>query len=567
MPIPLDWSNTQPAYSSLLDSDPDSGSEFDDQHTPTKNNRIVSPDVGPNKHRRRSLSDAGPSHRYSEPRTPSNRKKTRVATEVPESPLLAARASPSPPTPPRSPSQTPSVLTMADMQTSPVQGPNQHVPDIPAAPTEPVFTLGGIALPNIMVELPDIGTWAAVGAINQQRSPSGDANPINWQTQLTDEQRNALAGYLRLSAEQIPFGARDIETKQSLKYRKCRYIEQNAGRVVLVNGALGGSLLTEALSTRLIAQIMEVTAALGATPQQVDIIVPEPASRAMAATNKNASPGAFIVTIDNHAARALFVQQQIWSKDQELTFLTRAADSGQRSWIVGVYEARCGNMPLAHIVSLFRWLVMVNLTQDPATRSFVHTATPNDTRPLTHRTVEYAASFDVRLVDPHPPPPGQPIRLALTVPPLNNVDYETQKEANHGIRNKDFVWEANSFTLSQRYLPDRRALHCYTCGLDWHVNAECPLHSVPDYGGPRGTISELVDQLCGQGVATAAWQRIRNRAGLPDLEPHPGDESDEYTPPTRGQGHAHRGTRGGGARARGRGRGRGRGVRGRGRGF
>ncbi|KAL0562607.1 hypothetical protein V5O48_019478 [Marasmius crinis-equi] len=128
------------------------------------------------------------------------------------------------------------------------------------------------------------------------------------------------------------------------------------------------------------------------------------------------------------------------------------------------------------------------------------------------------------------------------------------------VRQMDFAHQQYSFNLSPRYLPDRRALLCFTCGLDWHVNGECPLLALTDYNGPRVTITELIDSIHGAGAAATAWNHIRQRAALPDLEEHSGAESDEYSPPARGGRNRRGNSRGRGGtvtRARGRGRGRG----------
>ncbi|KAJ8076272.1 hypothetical protein PM082_000691 [Marasmius tenuissimus] len=331
------------------------------------------------------------------------------------------------------------------------------------------------------------------------------------------------------------------------------HIEQYANEILLVRPALSSSVFVEALSDPFIAEAQALAIGLGAGLGDIEIITPEPRSCALAATNKNAPPGTYIMKIDDPAVRNLLAQ---------------GPNSTERSWVVRIYDGKCSGMTLEQAKCLFRWLLLVNLINCNEFRTFVHDATPNDTCPLTFRVVEYIALHNVIALSPHPNP-GGPTRFAVVAPPLD-VDYEAMKGGRLIVQNMDFVRGVWLFRLSNRYLADKRSLFCIMCGLDWHITADCPLLALPDYNGPQGTISEFVDSVLGDRASSAAWARVRNSRFQPNLKPYSGEESPEYTLPPRGMGRARREDRqsrplrGGSSNSAGncghRGRGRGRGF-------
>ncbi|KAL0059955.1 hypothetical protein AAF712_013251 [Marasmius tenuissimus] len=423
---------------------------------------------------------------------------------------------------------------MAEQQGSPIQGSpvpsdNSNDTGIAANPVPNAnanaaitLTLNGITLHDILDTVPDIETWSAIGPIHQQDAPHNAVAFLNWHTQLTEEQRNACAGYLRFSPEQIPF--------ELARYRNDVFIQQNSYKTVLLRPVLGGSLFVKTLSDQFTAQVRALLTGLGAALGDIEIITPQPWSRELAAKNKNAAPGTYIAVINNPVVRNILTDGRVWSKDDGFTFFTHAANSTRCSWTVAVYDANCNGLTITQAKSLLRWLILAHFINHSDFRSFVHAATPNDTHLLTLRVVEYLAAHDMVLLTPHPNPNGGSTRLAVTAPTLD-VDYETMKRGRLIFRQKDLVSDAYSFTISHRYLPDRRALSCTACGLDWHVNADCPLLTVPDYNRPWGTISEFAEGILGGTAVKTAWARIRGRRTLPNLEAYNGEESDEWSPP------------------------------------
>ncbi|KAL0563046.1 hypothetical protein V5O48_019033 [Marasmius crinis-equi] len=324
-----------------------------------------------------------------------------------------------------------------------------------------------------------------------------------------------------------------------------------------------GSLFVEAHFTTFATRLRVLCQILGAEPGEVVVIMPEPKSRVMAASSKGSRTGPIMLYCDNATVRDLLLRGHIWSRDPGFSFVTRAASSTETSRTYGVWESRIGGMPQVYSCAMFRWMAARAMWSNIEIRAAIHAATPNDTRPLDLRVLETLASFDVIPLDPDAPTDNAQ-RFLLSGPPLP-IPYERMRDFKLMVRQMDFAHQQYSFNLSPRYLPDRRALFCATCNLDWHVNGDCPLLALTDYNGPRVTITELIDSIHGAGSAVTAWNHIRQRAALPDLEEHSGTESDEYTPPTRG-GRSRRGNSRGRGANRGRGRGNLRG-RGRGRGF
>ncbi|KAL0566035.1 hypothetical protein V5O48_015981 [Marasmius crinis-equi] len=573
-----DWTTTrdQPSLSSDEDSPDTEG-----RRTPTPSSHVVSPDHRPNKHRRRSLSESGPTHSYGAPATPKNRKQRQNQPGRQSSPLPSRGASPpvagSPTPSPREPSPS---LSVPEPANSPMldDGDNNnqsqtHADNTAAAgagtdgnqqqqaPNEAAQPTTGDTLD--ITECPDFEDFKRRGVTRQEGNSFGSRPGIDWSS-LTADELNATAGYTRWTTAQLQRGGRDIEQLcKNTRVGQLHHIAQNRLEWLIVRPSQGGTIHRTVLGPRFVELLRSLLADLGEPEENIAILTPEPRKRAAAAASKIACPSSFMAHVTNPRVRDILTCGHFWTKSPESSFIVRPLISSERSWTIRVWIAHCSGLSVADMCALLRWVAARRLWNHLPFCTAVDLATANDPRPLKARLLDVLTTFDAIPAEPLPENhTGSPVKLILTCRPIDGTDYKTMSNIKLGIRQLNFVHGASSFTLSPAYLADKRALRCNICGLDWHITSECRYKTFNDYSGPRDGINELVQIVLGaeaQSTIARTWAQQRQSADQDDLEEDTyASESDEFTPTIPGY-RGNNKPRGGG-RVRGRRGGRGRGY-------